>query len=86
MYSRKFLVQASTPGGDSLWELTWLHVQIISPSLTPDLLNEPVSEQETKADLEESATADPGTEVGTAATSPSGDRGTEDHESSEERQ
>jgi len=86
MYSRKFLVQISTPGGDSLWELTWQHVQIISPSLTPDLLKEPVSEQESKADPEESATGEPGTEVGTAATLPSGDQGTEEHESSEERQ
>lgn len=86
MYSRKFLVQTSTPGGDSLWELTWQHVQIISPSLTPDLLSEPVSEQESGTNPEESATTEAGIEVGAAATSPSGDQGTEEHESSQERQ
>lgn len=79
-------MQASTPGGDSLWELTWQHVQIISPSLTPDLLSEPVSEQESKAEPEKSAATESGTEVGTAGTSPSGDQGTKEHEASEERQ
>lgn len=87
MYSRKYLVQTSTPNGESLWELTWQHVQIISPSLTPDVLKEPEPEQESTADPGESATAEPGTEVGTAAvTSPSGEQGAEEQEPSEEKQ
>eukprot|EP00249_Psilotum_nudum_P020568 c27761_g1_i1 orf=605-5020(+) len=37
MHARGVLVQRSTLGGDSLWELTWHHVQEISPSLQADL-------------------------------------------------
>lgn len=84
MYTRKYLVKTSTPNGDSLWELSWQHVQIISPSLTPDLLKEPASEQESKAEPEESGTAaaEPVAEDGTAATSSSGDQAKEEQGSS----
>ncbi|XP_024515281.1 ARF guanine-nucleotide exchange factor GNOM [Selaginella moellendorffii] len=37
MHARGVLVQGSTLGGDSLWELTWHHVQTISPALQPDI-------------------------------------------------
>ncbi|KAH7442896.1 hypothetical protein KP509_02G006600 [Ceratopteris richardii] len=38
MKNRGVLVQRSTIGCDSLWELTWHHVQDISPSLQAELL------------------------------------------------
>ena len=86
MYSRKFLVQTSTPAGDSLWELTWQAAESISPALKPDILKEPGLEEDGKADLDEFPKAEPGAEVGTSDSLLSGDQGTEEHESSEERQ
>lgn len=78
-------MQTSTPTGDSLWELTWQAVQNISPALKPDLLKEPASEDD-KVDPVERGTAEPGTEVGTPDSLPLGDQGSEEHESSEERE
>ncbi|KAF6162526.1 hypothetical protein GIB67_003072 [Kingdonia uniflora] len=44
MKSRGVLIQRSALGGDSFWELTWLHVNNINPSLQcevfPDLDSE----------------------------------------------
>lgn len=40
MHAQGILVHNTTPTGDSLWELTWLHVQTISPSLQPDMFAE----------------------------------------------
>ncbi|KAI4299535.1 hypothetical protein L6164_032986 [Bauhinia variegata] len=37
MKTRGILVQRSALGGDSLWELTWLHVNNIAPSLQPEV-------------------------------------------------
>jgi len=37
MKNRGVLAQRSALGGDSLWELTWLHVNNISPSLQSDV-------------------------------------------------
>lgn len=41
MHARGILVQSNTPTNDSLWDLTWLHVQSISPSLQPDIVADP---------------------------------------------
>lgn len=85
MHGRKILVQSSTSSGDSFWELTWQLMRSISPSLEPDLLNEPISEEgrDAPADLNGSTVAEPGTD---AASLPSEDQGTEEHESFEETQ
>ncbi|KAL3693188.1 hypothetical protein R1sor_006839 [Riccia sorocarpa] len=40
MHNRGVLVQRSTLGGDSLWELTWHHVEGISPTLQQELFPE----------------------------------------------
>ncbi|XP_004307475.1 PREDICTED: ARF guanine-nucleotide exchange factor GNOM-like [Fragaria vesca subsp. vesca] len=49
MNSKGVLVQRSALGGDSLWELTWLHVNNISPSLKSDVFPDQTLEQsETK--------------------------------------
>ncbi|KAI4307595.1 hypothetical protein L6164_030768 [Bauhinia variegata] len=40
MKTRGILVQRSALGGDSLWELTWLHVNNIAPSLQPEVFPE----------------------------------------------
>jgi hypothetical protein len=53
--------------------------------LKPDILKEPASEEDGKADPDETPEAEPGTEAGTADSLPLGDQGTEEHESSEER-
>lgn len=45
MKTRKVLVQRSALGGDSLWELTWLHVNNISPSLQSEVFPDQDSEQ-----------------------------------------
>lgn len=37
MKTKGVLVQRSALGGDSLWELTWLHVNNISPSLQSEV-------------------------------------------------
>lgn len=37
MKSKGILVQRSALGGDSLWELTWLHVNNIFPSLQAEV-------------------------------------------------
>ena len=37
MKTKGVLVQRSALGGDSLWELTWLHVNNIVPSLQSEL-------------------------------------------------
>ena len=43
------LVQRSALGGDSLWELTWLHVNNIAPTLQSEVFPDQISEQsETK--------------------------------------
>ncbi|XP_077214275.1 ARF guanine-nucleotide exchange factor GNOM-like [Tasmannia lanceolata] len=44
----KVLVQRSTLGGDSLWELTWLHVNNIAPSLQSEVFPDQEPEQENK--------------------------------------
>ncbi|TKY47458.1 ARF guanine-nucleotide exchange factor GNOM [Spatholobus suberectus] len=41
---RGILAQRSALGGDSLWELTWLHVNNISPSLQLEVFPEQDSE------------------------------------------
>ncbi|GFY88509.1 sec7 domain-containing protein [Actinidia rufa] len=45
MKTRGVLVQRSALGGDSLWELTWLHVNNISPALKPEVFPDQDSEQ-----------------------------------------
>ncbi|MQL85847.1 hypothetical protein Taro_018380 [Colocasia esculenta] len=40
MKARGILVRRSTIGGDSLWELTWLHVNNINPSLQSEIFPE----------------------------------------------
>lgn len=45
MKMRGILAQRSALGGDSLWELTWLHVNNISPSLQLEVFPEQDSEQ-----------------------------------------
>jgi len=66
--ARGVLMQRSTLGGDSLWELTWLHVKGISPSLQAELFPdlEPEAETETKSDDYSSAAETVGSEVATA--------------------
>ncbi|XP_028776157.1 ARF guanine-nucleotide exchange factor GNOM [Neltuma alba] len=44
MKTRGILVQRSALGGDSLWELTWLHVNNIAPSLQSEVYPEQDSE------------------------------------------
>ncbi|KAA8522275.1 hypothetical protein F0562_012948 [Nyssa sinensis] len=44
MKTRGVLVQRSALGGDSLWELTWLHVNNISPSLQSQVFPDQESE------------------------------------------
>ncbi|CAL0308935.1 unnamed protein product [Lupinus luteus] len=44
MKTRGILAQRSALGGDSLWELTWLHVNNISPSLRVEVFPEQDSE------------------------------------------
>jgi brefeldin A-resistance guanine nucleotide exchange factor 1 len=44
MKMRGILAQRSALGGDSLWELTWLHVNNISPSLQLEVFPEQDSE------------------------------------------
>ncbi|KAJ7964556.1 ARF guanine-nucleotide exchange factor GNOM-like [Quillaja saponaria] len=45
MKTRGLLVQRSALGGDSLWELTWLHVNNIGPALQSEVFPEQDSEQ-----------------------------------------
>ncbi|GMH15286.1 hypothetical protein Nepgr_017127 [Nepenthes gracilis] len=45
MKTRGVLVQRSALGGDSLWELTWLHVKNIAPSLQSEMFPSEGSEQ-----------------------------------------
>ncbi|XP_031262323.1 ARF guanine-nucleotide exchange factor GNOM [Pistacia vera] len=45
MKARGVLVQRSALGGDSLWELTWLHVNNIVPSLQSEVFPDQDSEQ-----------------------------------------
>ncbi|KAJ7960150.1 ARF guanine-nucleotide exchange factor GNOM-like [Quillaja saponaria] len=45
MKTRGILVQRSALGGDSLWELTWLHVINIAPALQSEVFPEQDSEQ-----------------------------------------
>ncbi|KAJ6959949.1 ARF guanine-nucleotide exchange factor GNOM [Populus alba] len=45
MKSRGVLVQRSALGGDSLWELTWLHVNNIAPSLQAEVFPDQDREQ-----------------------------------------
>lgn len=44
MKKKGILAQRSALGGDSLWELTWLHVNNISPSLQLEVFPEQDSE------------------------------------------
>ncbi|ERN01475.1 hypothetical protein AMTRI_Chr03g54850 [Amborella trichopoda] len=48
MKAKGVLVQRSTLGGDSLWELTWLHVNGIAPSLHSQVFPDQETEQEVK--------------------------------------
>ncbi|XAR65224.1 hypothetical protein NMG60_11009270 [Bertholletia excelsa] len=45
MKTRGVLVQRSALGGDSLWELTWLHVNNIAPTLQSEVFPDQDSEQ-----------------------------------------
>eukprot|EP00262_Sarcandra_glabra_P000015 TRINITY_DN10005_c0_g2_i1.p1 TRINITY_DN10005_c0_g2~~TRINITY_DN10005_c0_g2_i1.p1 ORF type:complete len:623 (+),score=81.87 TRINITY_DN10005_c0_g2_i1:79-1869(+) len=45
MKTKGILLQRSTLGGDSLWELTWLHVNNIAPSLQSEVFPDQESEQ-----------------------------------------
>ncbi|GMN41448.1 hypothetical protein TIFTF001_010660 [Ficus carica] len=45
MKTRGVLVQRSALGGDSLWELTWLHVNNIAPSLQSEVFPDQSSEE-----------------------------------------
>ncbi|KAK9126112.1 hypothetical protein Scep_014958 [Stephania cephalantha] len=45
MKTKGVLVQRSALGGDSLWELTWLHVNNIAPSLQSEVFPDQDSEQ-----------------------------------------
>lgn len=48
MKNKGVLVQRSALGGDSLWELTWLHVNNIAPSIQSDVFPDQDSEQKQK--------------------------------------
>ncbi|KAI4368447.1 hypothetical protein MLD38_017003 [Melastoma candidum] len=50
MKTRAVLIQRSALGGDSLWELTWLHVNNIAPSLQSDVFPDQESQQADKSD------------------------------------
>ncbi|KAI4373851.1 hypothetical protein MLD38_011920 [Melastoma candidum] len=50
MKTRAVLIQRSALGGDSLWELTWLHVNNISPSLQSDVFPNQESQQADMSD------------------------------------
>ncbi|MCO5586486.1 hypothetical protein L7F22_040426 [Adiantum nelumboides] len=52
MKAQGVLVQRSTLGCDSLWELTWHHVQDISPSLQAELLPQLESESQEARSIE----------------------------------
>lgn len=45
MKTRGVLVHRSALGGDSLWELTWLHVNNIAPSLQSEVFPDQESRQ-----------------------------------------
>ena len=44
MKARSILVRSSSGGGDSLWELTWMHINNIAPSLQSEVFPEQDSE------------------------------------------
>ncbi|XP_057840986.1 ARF guanine-nucleotide exchange factor GNOM [Cryptomeria japonica] len=69
MKTRGVLVQRSTLGGDSLWELTWLHVKGISPSLQTELFpdHEQEGEMEPRSDEYSSAAETISSEAATVA-------------------
>ncbi|CAO2829540.1 unnamed protein product [Amaranthus hypochondriacus] len=49
MKNRGVLAQRSALGGDSLWELTWLHVNNISPSLQSEVFPSAVADESTNS-------------------------------------
>jgi brefeldin A-resistance guanine nucleotide exchange factor 1 len=49
MKNKGILAKRSTIGGDSLWELTWLHANNISTSLLPDVFPSQEYEQQSSA-------------------------------------
>lgn len=56
MKTKGVLVQRSALGGDSLWELTWLHVNNIAPSLQGDVFpDQDLDQLQGKQDLRTSA-------------------------------
>ncbi|XP_010910154.1 ARF guanine-nucleotide exchange factor GNOM [Elaeis guineensis] len=57
MKARGILAKKSTIGGDSLWELTWLHVNNIAPSLQSEMFAGQELVQEVHATQRESGTA-----------------------------
>ncbi|GAB2297173.1 hypothetical protein Dimus_031286 [Dionaea muscipula] len=58
MKTKRVLVQRSALGGDSLWELTWLHVKNIAPSLQSELFPSDGSEQNYLLESEGSQVSD----------------------------
>ncbi|KAI7735181.1 hypothetical protein M8C21_028043 [Ambrosia artemisiifolia] len=57
MKNKGVLVQRSALGGDSLWELTWLHVNNISPSIQSEVFPDQDSEQKQELSDENGADA-----------------------------
>eukprot|EP00252_Welwitschia_mirabilis_P019550 TRINITY_DN4551_c0_g1_i1.p1 TRINITY_DN4551_c0_g1~~TRINITY_DN4551_c0_g1_i1.p1 ORF type:complete len:676 (-),score=134.62 TRINITY_DN4551_c0_g1_i1:404-2233(-) len=55
--AKGIIVQRSTLGGDSLWELTWLHLKGISPSLQAELFPDKETEEETETKSDDYASA-----------------------------
>ncbi|XP_039130653.1 ARF guanine-nucleotide exchange factor GNOM [Dioscorea cayenensis subsp. rotundata] len=55
MKTKGVLAKRSTIGGDSLWELTWLHVNNMAPSLQLEVFPGQESEQESLAKQKDSA-------------------------------
>ncbi|KAG6551263.1 hypothetical protein Mapa_007189 [Marchantia paleacea] len=51
MHNKGVLVQRSTLSGDSLWELTWHHVEAISPTLQSELFPEQVVDPEAESSI-----------------------------------
>ena len=49
MKNRGVLAQRSALGGDSLWELTWLHVNNISPSLQSEVFPSAAADESTNS-------------------------------------
>ena len=64
MKTRGILAKRSTIGGDSLWELTWLHVNNIAPSIQSEVFPDQESEQKDSGSTLQPDRSGSGTEEG----------------------